>query len=238
MKDGLIVLPTYNEVENIVLMLDAIFSLSREVHVLVVDDSSPDGTSISVKEIQQTDNKLHLITRNKKMGLGSAYCEGFSWAIKNNFDYVIQMDADLSHNPSDILNLLDEIKHSDLVIGSRYKTGVNVVNWPLSRLFLSYMANVYARIFTGLKIHDLTSGFKCIKIEVLKSIDLNKINSEGYSFQIEINFLCSNKNFKISEIPIIFFDRTVGQSKMSKKIILEAILKVPMFKLKNILRIK
>ena len=159
----------------------------------------------------------------------------YFYRYNTNFDYVIQMDADLSHDPSDILKFLDKINAFDVVIGSRYKTGVNVVNWPLSRLFLSYMANIYARIFTGMKIYDLTSGFKCIKIDVLKNIDIDSIKSEGYSFQIEVNFLSWTKKYKIHEVPIIFHDRTVGESKMSKKIIFEAIIRVPMFRVKKIL---
>ena len=181
------------------------------------------------------DKNLHLIQRDAKNGLASAYCEGFKWAIKNNYDYVVQMDADLSHSPSDILKFINKVKDFDVVIGSRYKTGVNVVNWPLRRLILSYFANIYARIFTGMKIYDLTSGYKCIAVNLLKTIDFDKVKSEGYSFQIEMNFIFANKGFKIIEVPIIFHDRTIGESKMSKKIILEAILRVPMFRIKKIL---
>jgi len=237
--NALIIIPTYNENQNISILIGKIRDLKSEINleILIIDDGSPDGTAQSVKKIQNNDSQLHLINRKKKLGLGSAYCLGFAWAIKNNFDFIIQMDADLSHNPDDIIPLLDKIQNNDVVIGSRYKTGVNVVNWPLRRLILSYLANIYARVITGLKVHDLTSGFKCIKTEVLKNIKIEKIKSEGYSFQIEVNCLCHNQGYKISEIPIIFYDRTIGQSKMSKKIIFEAIIRVPIFRLKRIFRL-
>ena len=167
----LIIIPTYNENQNISILVHKIRELdsSIDLEILIIDDSSPDGTANTVKEIQKNDSKLHLINREKKLGLGSAYCLGFNWAIENNFDVIVQMDADLSHNPNDILRLLSKINDNDVVIGSRYKTGVNVVNWPLRRLILSYLANIYARIITGLKVYDLTSGFKCIKTEVLRT---------------------------------------------------------------------
>ena len=245
-KKTLIIIPTYNENENIKKIISIIREVKNKteniIEILVVDDSSPDGTSSTVQEIQLQESKnaktLHLITREGKKGLSSAYCDGFRWAIDNNYDYVIQMDADLSHDPNDVIKFLKEINEYDIIIGSRYKTGINVVNWPLRRLFLSYFANVYARIFTGMKIKDLTSGFKCMKVNALKNIDINNIKSEGYSFQIEVNFLFHNKNYRMYELPIIFHDRTVGQSKMSKKIILEAIFRVPMFRIKKIFGIK
>jgi len=237
--NALIIIPTYNENQNIAILISKIRELESQVNleILIIDDASPDGTAKSVEQIQENDSKLYLINRKKKLGLGSAYCLGFAWAIKNNFDFIIQMDADLSHNPNDILRLLDKIDNNDVIIGSRYKTGVNVVNWPLRRLILSYLANIYARVITGLKVHDLTSGFKCINTQVLKNINIDKIKSEGYSFQIEVNCLCYNQGYKILEVPIIFYDRTIGQSKMSKKIILEAIIRVPIFRLKRIFRI-
>ena len=233
----LIITPTYNENANISTLISKIRDIDTEVNldILIIDDASPDGTASTIKKIMQNDSGLHLIEREGKDGLASAYCDGFKWAINNNYDYVIQMDADLSHSPNDVLKFIDKIDTYDIIIGSRYKTGVNVVNWPLRRLILSYFANIYARIFTGMNIYDLTSGYKCINIEALKAIDLDKVNSEGYSFQIEMNFIFSNKGFKLIEVPIIFHDRTVGESKMSKKIIFEAILKVPLFRIKKIL---
>ena len=235
MKKVLVIIPTYNESRTIKTIVEKIFFLNREYSILVVDDSSPDGTREIVEKLQLSHSNLFILNRSKKEGLGVAYCSGFKWAIDKGYDKVVQIDADLSHNPNDIPKLLNESSKYDLVIGSRYKSGINVVNWPLSRLFLSYFANVYSRLITGLPIKDSTGGFKCYDIKVLKSIDLNKIKSSGYSFQIEMNFITWCKNFKIIEIPIIFYDRAVGESKMSKKIIFEAIYMVPFLKLKKIL---
>ena len=231
----LVVIPTYNESKTIKKIVEKIFIINKEYSILVVDDSSPDGTREIVEELQFSHSNLFILNRSKKEGLGLAYCSGFKWAINKGYDKVVQIDADLSHNPNDIPKLLNESSKYDLVIGSRYKSGINVVNWPLSRLFLSYFANVYSRLITGLPIKDSTGGFKCYDIKVLKSIDLNKIKSSGYSFQIEMNFITWCKNFKIIEIPIIFYDRAVGESKMSKKIIFEAIYMVPFLKFKKIL---
>lgn len=233
----LIITPTYNENANISTLISKIRDIDIKINldVLIIDDGSPDGTASTIKQLMLNDSRLHLIERKKKNGLASAYCDGFKWAIKNNYDYVIQMDADLSHSPNDVLKFIDKIHMYDVIIGSRYKTGVNVVNWPLRRLVLSYFANIYARIFTGINIYDLTSGYKCINVDALKEIDLNKIKSEGYSFQIEMNFIFANKGFKLTEVPIIFHDRTVGESKMSKRIIFEAIFRVPLFRVKKIL---
>jgi len=238
--NALIIIPTYNENKNISKLLSKIENLNSKIklNILIIDDSSPDGTAKTVKSLMSFNKDLYLIERESKMGLGSAYCAGFKWAIKNKYNFLIQMDADLSHDPNDIISLLSKMGNYDVAIGSRYKTGVNVVNWPLRRLMLSYFANVYARIFTGVKIHDLTSGFKCISIKAIKSINLAKIKSEGYSFQIELNYLLWNNNFRIIEVPIIFYDRTIGESKMSKKIILEAIIRVPLLRLKKIFKIK
>ena len=213
----LIITPTYNENANISTLISKIRDIDIKINldVLIIDDGSPDGTASTIKQLMLNDSGLHLIERKKKNGLASAYCDGFKWAIKNNYDYVIQMDADLSHSPNDVIKFIDKIHMYDVIIGSRYKTGVNVVNWPLRRLVLSYFANIYARIFTGINIYDLTSGYKCINVDALKEIDLNKIKSEGYSFQIEMNFIFANKGFKLTEVPIIFHDRTVGESKMS-----------------------
>mgnify|MGYP001180174038 FL=1 len=235
----LVIIPTYNENANISKVLNKVLNIESisQIDILVIDDASPDGTSNTVKEVMKTNNNVNLLQRKGKLGLSSAYCKGFKWAIDRKYDYVVQMDADLSHNPKDILKFIDKSNKYDVIIGSRYKTGVNVVNWPLRRLILSYFANIYARLFTGMNIYDLTSGFKCIKINCLKSINLDKINSEGYSFQIEMNFLLASLGYKIFEVPIIFHDRTVGESKMSKKIIFEAIIKVPMLRIRKILGI-
>ena len=234
-----IVIPTYNENKNIGILIEKIRSLNSKYNldILIIDDNSPDETYKTINHIQQNDSRLHLIKRKAKLGLGSAYCEGFKWAINNNFDFLIQMDADLSHSPEDILEFLKDMNDKTLLIGSRYKTGVNVVNWPLQRLILSYLANVYARFITGIKVNDLTSGFKCIPINILKKINIDNIKSEGYSFQIEVNCLCVYNDFDIKEQPIIFYDRTNGISKMSKKIILEAIIRVPLFRIKKMFKL-
>tara|TARA_B100002052_G_C15843207_1_gene581187 strand:- start:431 stop:1150 length:720 start_codon:yes stop_codon:yes gene_type:complete len=234
-----IAIPTYNENKNIGILISKIRSLNSKykLDILIIDDNSPDGTSETINYIQQNDKRLHLIKRKAKLGLGSAYCEAFKWAINHNFNFLIQMDADLSHNPDDILEFLNDMNDKTLLIGSRYKTGVNVVNWPLQRLILSYLANLYARFITGIKVNDLTSGFKCIPINILKQINIDSIKSEGYSFQIEVNCLCVYNNFDIKEQPIIFYDRTSGVSKMSKKIILEAIFRVPLFRIKKIFKL-
>ena len=233
----LIIIPTYNESLSIERIIDKIFSISLEYSILVVDDGSPDGTSEIVSRLKNTYGNLDLLTRKKKLGLGTAYCAGFIWAIDKGFDKIIQIDADLSHNPNDIPRLLDVSEKYDLVIGSRYKTGINVVNWPLSRLFLSYFANIYSKFITGLPVYDSTGGFKCFNVEILKSIDLKNIKSTGYAFQIEMNFLTWLKKYTIKEIPIIFYDRSIGTSKMSNKIIFEAIYMVPMLRIKKIFRL-
>ena len=232
----LVIIPTYNENANIATVLDKVLCLESKsnIEILVIDDGSPDNTALTVKKLIKTNSKIHLIERGYKMGLSSAYCTGFKWALNKKYDYVVQMDADLSHDPKDILKFIKNAHNFELVIGSRYKTGVNVVNWPLHRLILSYFANIYARIFTGMNIYDLTSGFKCINTKTLKILDLDNIKSEGYSFQIEMNFMIANLGAKILEVPIIFHDRTIGESKMSKKIIFEAIFKVPMFRIRKI----
>lgn len=232
----LVIIPTYNEKENIKEIIEAVLTVTPQSHILIVDDNSPDGTGDIVKNLMKLDKRIHLLEREKKMGLGTAYVAGFKYAIENNYDCVVQMDADFSHNPKDIPRLIKEIGEYDLVIGSRYKDGISVVNWPLSRLLLSYFANVYARILTGVPVRDLTGGFKCIKIDVLKSIDLDKVKADGYGFQIEINFLAYMNGFKIKEVPIIFIDRRAGYSKMSKKIVWEAfwlVLKLRWERIKN-----
>ncbi len=232
----LVIIPTYNEAENVPEIIDAILKQKENINILIVDDNSPDGTSdIVLEKIKETD-QVHLITREKKSGLGSAYVEGFKYAIKKKFDYIFEMDADFSHNPKDILRMLDAIKENDLVIGSRYIEGINVVNWPLRRLVLSFFASKYVKVITGMKICDPTGGFKCFRRKVLETIDLDDIISDGYSFQIEMNYRTWKNKFKIKEIPIIFTDRRSGQSKMSKQVVLEAIFivwKLLFKKLKN-----
>jgi dolichol-phosphate mannosyltransferase len=223
MKTILIIIPTYNEAENIEFIISKIVDLNiPNLSVLVVDDNSPDETGKIVENICKEDSRVHLIQRAGKLGLGTAYVEGFKFAIEKGFDYIFEMDADLSHDPAEIPKFLEKVKTCDLVIGSRYVAGVNVINWPLSRLLLSLGANLYTRIVTGLPIKDCTSGFKCFRREVLENIDLDKISSDGYSFQIELNYKVWKKNFKICEIPIIFVDRTKGDSKMTKKVMREA----------------
>jgi dolichol-phosphate mannosyltransferase len=218
----LIVIPTYNERENVPKLIEKIFSINPLVHILFIDDNSPDGTGIFLDSCAQNDSRIKVIHRESKLGLGSAYKVGFRYAIQHNYKIVFEMDADFSHDPEEINNFLKEVKNFDLIIGSRYLNQVTVVNWPLSRLLLSYFANLYARIITGIPVKDLTSGFKCYRIEVIKALPLHRILSEGYGFQIETVFWTHLKGFKIKEIPIIFTDRIEGTSKMSKKIVWEA----------------
>lgn len=235
MSKSLVVIPTYNEAENINKVLDEIFKLNIwNLNVLIVDDNSPDGTADKVKEYQKSNLNVHLIQRSGKLGLGTAYIKGFKFALENSFDYIFEMDADLSHNPVEIPKMLQEIENSDLVIGSRYINGVNVINWPLSRLFLSVMASKYTRLITGMPIQDCTGGYKCFRKEVLEAIPLDEVKSNGYSFQIEMNFKAWKRNFRIKEIPIIFYDRTVGMSKMTKKIMIEAALLVWKLKIRSL----
>ena len=223
--DSLVIIPTYNENDNIKSIIKEVLNQGKEFEVLIVDDNSPDGTGNTVKKMQKNKkNRIHLIQRDKKSGLGSAYITGFKWALENNYDYIFEMDADFSHNPSNLIKLRETLKSekADLVIGSRYKNGVNVINWPMSRLILSYCANIFAKKVTGVPLSDLTSGFKGIKRNVLEKLDFKKIDAEGYGFQIEVHFYSYWKRFKIKEIPIVFIERRSGNSKMSKKIIWEA----------------
>lgn len=226
---GLVIIPTYNEIENIEGIIRAVFSLNHSFHILIVDDNSPDKTFDRVRLLQQefADN-LFLEVRTKKAGLGTAYVHGFKWALARNYDFIYEMDADFSHNPNDLIKLYEACAFggADFAIGSRYVTGVNVVNWPLSRVLLSYFASVYVRLITGMKIHDATAGFICYKKQVLQSINLDKIKFVGYAFQIEMKYRVFAKNFVIREVPVIFTDRTKGQSKMSGAIIKEAVLGV------------
>ncbi|MBN1619407.1 polyprenol monophosphomannose synthase [candidate division WOR-3 bacterium] len=232
----LVVIPTYNEIENIEKILKKILSQDPRLEILVVDDSSPDGTGEKVLGMRKADGRIHLKRRSGKLGLGTAYVEGFKWAIEHKYDCVFEMDADFSHDPAMLPVFLEEIKKYDLVIGSRYINGVSVINWPMSRLLLSYFANKYASLVTGCPIKDLTGGFKCFRRETLEAIDLDKVHSDGYSFQIEIDFKVYAKGFRIKEIPIIFADRTEGKSKMSKKIVWEAIFMVWRLRLARLFR--
>ncbi|MCX7835274.1 MAG: polyprenol monophosphomannose synthase [bacterium] len=227
-RKTVVVIPTYNEVENIDRLLTIIQSMDFGLHVLFVDDNSPDGTAEKIIEWKNRGNEdwIYLIQRSGKLGLGTAYVTGFKWALKHGYERILEMDADLSHNPCDIPNFLKAAETADLVLGSRYKQGVNVVNWPLTRLLLSYGASLYTRTITGMPIKDPTGGFKCFRKEVLEALNLDEVKSNGYSFQIELTFKAWRKKFKIEEIPIIFIDRTVGKSKMSKAIVKEAILMV------------
>jgi len=218
----LIIIPTYNERENIKKLIPAIKKVSRAYHILIVDDNSTDGTGLEVKRFIRKDKTIKLISRSKKSGLGTAYVNGFKYALKEKYDLIFEMDADFSHDPKYIPDFLREIKNYDLVIGSRYLNGVSVVNWPISRLILSQFANFYARFITGLPLTDCTSGYKCYRRKVIEEIDLNKIHSDGYAFQIEMHYKAWKKGFKIKEIPIIFVDRHSGTSKMSRKVMLEA----------------
>ena len=223
MPGALVIIPTYNEIENLPLLLEQIEALNIGVHVLVVDDGSPDGTGAWVRGQIASRPHLHLLERKGKLGLGSAYVAGFRYALEKDYEFIFEMDADFSHNPSYLPQFLKEIENYDLVVGSRYVKGVTVVNWPMSRLLLSYFANMYARFITGIPLHDATGGFKCFRASALRSLNLNRIHSDGYSFQIEVNYKLWKKGFRIQEIPIIFVDRTAGQSKMSSKIIKEAL---------------
>lgn len=220
---SIVVIPTYNEAENIGNLINKILSIVPEMNILVVDDSSPDGTAEIVKNIMQNDSRVYLIVRPEKSGLGTAYCEGFQWALDKGYDYILEMDADFSHDPNELPVFLKEIENYDLVIGSRYITGVNVVNWPLSRLLLSYFASVYTRFVTCLPVRDTTGGFKCFRASMLKKINLKSVHSNGYGFQIEMNYRMWKLGARIKEIPIIFIDRRSGVSKMNKKIIWEAV---------------
>ncbi len=220
----LIVMPTYNEMENFPRMLKALEDLNIGLEVLVVDDNSPDGTGTWVKEAQQSRPHLHLIQRSGKLGLGSAYVEGFRFALARDYEFIFEMDSDFSHDPSYIPEFLKAIEGYDLILGSRYIHGVTVVNWPMSRLLLSYFANMYARWVTGLPLQDVTGGFKCFRADALRKLDLDRIHSDGYSFQIEVNYKLWKRGCRIQELPILFRDRVAGVSKMSSKIIREALL--------------
>ena len=233
-KKILVIIPTYNEFENLPKLLPEVFSKDENLEILIVDDNSPDGTGAYIEQEMEKNSRLHLIKRESKMGLGTAYITGFKYALKNNYDYIFEMDADFSHDPAELPKFLKEINDFDLVLGSRYKNGVNVINWPMSRLLLSWFANFYTRFITGMPIRDATGGYKCFKREVLEAINFDKVHSNGYAFQIEMNFKAWKKGFRIKEIPIIFVDRMKGKSKMSKKIVREAVWMVWKLRLKSL----
>jgi len=230
----LIIIPTYNELENLPRLLPEVLSKDESIDVLIVDDNSPDGTAAFVESQMKNNNRIHLIKRQSKQGLGTAYIAGFKFAIQNGYDFIFEMDADFSHDPKEIPRFLDEIKSADVILGSRYINGVNVINWPMRRLLLSWFANIYTRVITGMPLHDATGGFKCFRREVLEAIDLDRVTSNGYAFQIEMSFKAWKKGFKVKEIPIIFVDRVKGKSKMSKKIVREAVIMVWKLRIKSI----
>lgn len=237
MSDGIVIIPTYNEIENIEAIVRAVFSLHKPFDLLIVDDNSPDQTAAKVRVLQQEfPNRLFLEVREKKSGLGTAYVYGFKWALARHYQYVFEMDADFSHNPEDLQKLYNacHFESGDVAIGSRYVTGVNVVNWPLNRVLMSYFASVYVKIITGMKIHDATAGFICYRREVLEKINLDAIKFIGYAFQIEMKYRAFNNKFRIVEVPIIFTDRTKGQSKMSNSIIKEAVFGVITLRIRQI----
>lgn len=237
MSESIVIIPTYNEIENIEAIIRAVFELDTAFDVLVVDDNSPDGTAKKVAELQQEyPERLFLEVRAGKSGLGTAYVHGFKWAINRKYEYIFEMDADFSHNPQDLVKLLTAcLKGADLAIGSRYVTGVNVVNWPLNRVLMSYFASSYVRAITGMTIRDATAGFICYRRNVLESVDLDRIKFVGYAFQIEMKYRAYANAFNIVEVPIIFTDRTKGESKMSSAIFKEAILGVISLRLKKML---
>ncbi len=229
----LIIIPTFNEIDNIERMLTTIFSKYPEISILVIEDGSPDGTANVVKRLMSNNANLHIIERKGKLGLGTAYVTGFKWAIERGFDFVFEMDCDFSHDPDAIPDLLSAAQSNDLVIGSRYIDGIRIINWPFKRLLLSYGASIYTRIITGIPIFDTTGGFKCFTNKALKALDLNQIISNGYSFQLELNYKIWAKGLKIKEVPIIFYERRDGQSKMSGGIIFEAVFAVFRLRLKK-----
>ncbi|UKM65261.1 polyprenol monophosphomannose synthase [Flavobacteriaceae bacterium GSB9] len=239
MAEIIVIIPTYNEIDNIEAIIRAVFSQSEKIDILIVDDNSPDLTALKVEALQKEfAGRLFLEVRKKKAGLGTAYIHGFKWSLKQDYKYIFEMDADFSHNPRDVMKLYQAChdNEADMAIGSRYVTGVNVVNWPMARVLMSYFASKYVRFVTGMKIHDATAGFVCYKRQVLETIDLEAIKFIGYAFQIEMKFKTYIKNFKIVEVPVIFTDRTKGESKLSSGIISEAIFGVISMKLKSLFK--
>ena len=236
MSDSLIIIPTFNEIENIEKIIRKIFSLTKPFHVLIIEDGSPDGTASVVKKlIKEFPAQLHIEERQEKLGLGTAYIHGFKWALKKDYEFIFEMDADFSHNPEDLVRLYNAntLEGGDLSIGSRYVNGVNIVNWPMSRLLMSFFASKYVKLITGMPIHDSTAGFKCYRRKVLETLKLNEIIFVGYAFQIEMKFKVWKHNFKIIEVPVIFTDRKEGESKMSSGIFTEAIFGVIQMKIKS-----
>ncbi len=231
---ALVVIPTYNEAPNVLNIVPLVLAQDPRLEVLVVDDNSPDGTGQMADELSAKNPRVHVIHREGKLGLGTAYIRGFKWALERGYDYVFEMDADFSHDPTHLKEFLKAIEGADIVLGSRYLDGkVTVVNWPMGRLMLSYCANIYARWITGLRIWDLTGGFKCFRRRVLETIDLSQVRSNGYAFQIEMSVRAWRKGFKFREIPIVFVDRTEGQSKMNRAIVREAVWMVPRLRLQG-----
>lgn len=239
MADSIVIIPTYNEIENIERILRTVFSLPVDFHVLVVDDGSPDGTALKVKELQAEEfgDRLFIEERTGKLGLGTAYIHGFRWALARHYAYIFEMDADFSHNPQDLIRLRETaVNGSDMVIGSRYIKGVNVVNWPMSRVLMSYFASMYVRLIMRIRIQDATAGFVCFRRQVLETIKLDEVRFVGYAFQIEMKFKAVQYGFRVMEIPIIFTDRTLGESKMSTKIFREAFLGVIQLKIESLFK--
>ena len=236
MSDSLIIIPTFNEIENIEKIIRKIFSLTKPFHILIIEDGSPDGTATVVKKlIKEFPTQLYIEERQEKLGLGTAYIHGFKWALKKDYEFIFEMDADYSHNPEDLVRLYNAntLEGGDLSIGSRYVNGVNIVNWPMSRLLMSFFASKYVKLITGMPIHDSTAGFKCYRRKVLETLKLNEIIFVGYAFQIEMKFKAWKHNFKIIEVPVIFTDRKEGESKMSSGIFTEAIFGVIQMKIKS-----
>ncbi|MBX2901733.1 MAG: polyprenol monophosphomannose synthase [Cyclobacteriaceae bacterium] len=240
MNNAIVIIPTYNEMENITMLIDTVFSLPKDFDILIVDDNSPDGTATLVQQLQSNyntahDTRLHLLQRPGKQGLGTAYIQGFKYALQQGYDFILQMDADFSHNPKDLVPLYLNCSEwgSDLAIGSRYATGVNVVNWPMGRVLLSFFASKYVQVVTGIPVHDTTAGFVCYRKKVLETIPLDEVRFVGYAFQIEMKFLTWKYGFKLTEVPIVFTDRTRGQSKLSVGIFKEAFLGVMQMTIKS-----
>jgi dolichol-phosphate mannosyltransferase len=235
--DKIVIIPTYNEIENIEKIIRAVFALKEYFHILIIDDGSPDGTAQKVEKLQtEFNDRLFILKRNKKSGLGTAYIAGFKWSIARKYDYIFEMDADFSHDPNDLPRLYKACseKGGDMAIGSRYVSGVNVVNWPMSRVLMSYFASKYVQLVTGIPIHDTTAGFKCYRRQVLETINLDNIRFKGYAFQIEMKFTAYKYGFKIIEVPVIFVNRVLGTSKMNSSIFGEAVFGVIQLKLRSL----